>query len=102
MRIIDPAGHYGSIVTHALPLGLIGAALLGFNPFACAGISTILATRLFLKRRIDHIVGDKAGPAWALPLRDMLSFAVYLASLSGTAVRWRGARLRVGRGGSMA
>ncbi len=101
IRTIDPRGHWGSFVTHALPLGLIGAVLAGFTPSVFAGFTTILAARLFLKARIDHIVGIQAGPAWALPLRDMLSFALFLGSLSGSAVRWRGARLRVGRDGAM-
>ena len=101
IRTIDPRGHWGSFVTHALPLGLIGASLAGFTPTVIAGFTTILAARLFLKARIDHIVGLKAGPAWALPLRDVLSFALFLGSLSGSAVRWRGARLRVGRDGAM-
>lgn len=101
IRTIDPRGHWGSFVTHALPLGLIGATLADFTPTAIAGLATILAARLFLKARIDHIVGRQAGPAWALPLRDVLSFALFLGSLSGSAVRWRGARLRVGRDGAM-
>ena len=101
IRTIDARGHWGSFVTHALPLGLTGAVLAGFTPTAIAGFTTILAARLFLKARIDHIVGVQAGPAWALPLRDVLSFALFLGSLSGSAVRWRGARLRVGRDGAM-
>ena len=101
IRTIDPRGHWGSFVTHALPLGLVGAALAGFTPTVIAGFATILAARLFLKARIDHIVGVKAGPAWALPLRDVLSFTLFLGSLSGSAVRWRGSRLRVGRDGAM-
>lgn len=101
VRVIDPLGHWGSFVTHAIPLGLIGATLTGFDPTALAELATIFAARLFLKTKIDHIVGCKAGPLWALPLRDVLSFAVYLVSLSGTAVRWRGARLRVARDGAM-
>ncbi len=101
IRTIDARGHWGSLVTHALPLGLIGGLLAGFTPTAIAGFTTILAARLFLKARIDHIVGIQAGPAWALPLRDILTFALFIGSLSGSAVRWRGARLRVGRDGAM-
>ena len=101
VRIIDPAGHGGSLVTHALPLGLIGAGLAGFGPSACAGLATILACRLFLKSRIDHIVGTKAGPLWLLPVRDVLSFVLFVASLFGNAVHWRGPRLRVTRSGAM-
>lgn len=102
IRVIDPAGHWGSLVTHALPLGLIGAGLLGFSPAACVVLAGLLAARLFLKARIDHIVGERAGPAWLLPVRDVLSFGLFIASLFGNAVEWRGNRLRVGKSGTMA
>ena len=101
IRIIDPAGHWGSFITHALPLGLIGAVFLGFSPAACVGLAGLLAARLFLKARIDHIVGSSAGPAWMLPARDVLSFGLFIASLFGNAVHWRGSRLRVGKSGAM-
>ncbi len=101
IRIIDPAGHWGSLVTHGLPLGLIGAALAGFTPTACAVLAAILIARLFLKVRIDHIVGASAGPGWYLPVRDVLSFGLFIASLFGKRVQWRGTRLRVEKNGAM-
>ncbi|MDE2352422.1 MAG: bacteriohopanetetrol glucosamine biosynthesis glycosyltransferase HpnI [Alphaproteobacteria bacterium] len=101
VRTIDPAGHWGSFITHALPLGLIGAILLDFAPVPCAVLAAILVARLSLKARIDHIVGVAAGPAWLLPVRDMLSFGIYVASLFGRRVEWRGSRLTVDRSGTM-
>jgi ceramide glucosyltransferase len=101
IRTIDPAGHGGSLVTHALPMGLIGAGLAGFTPTALTGLATIMLTRLFLKARIDNIVGSNTGPGWLLPVRDVLSFGLFIASLFGQRVEWRGMRLRVGKGGEM-
>ena len=101
IRVIDPAGHWGSLITHPLPLGLIGAGLLGFSPASCVVLAVLLAARLFLKARIDHIVGADAGPAWLLPVRDVLSFGLFIVSLFGNAVEWRGNRLRVGKSGAM-
>ena len=101
IRIIDPAGHWGSFITHGFSLGLIGAALAGFTPTACAVLAIILAARLFLKVRIDHIVGASAGPGWYLPVRDVLSFGLFIASLFGKRVQWRGTRLRVEKNGAM-
>jgi ceramide glucosyltransferase len=101
IRVIDPAGHWGSFITHALPLGLIGAAFTDFTPMACAVLGAILLARLFLKVRMDHIVGASAGPGWLLPVRDVLSFGLFIASLFGRRVEWRGTRLRVGKGGAM-
>ncbi len=101
IRTIDPAGHAGSVVTHALPLGLIGAALLGFSLTSCVVLAGLLAARLSLKRRLDHIVGSSAGPFWLLPMRDVLSFGLFAMSLVGSTVDWRGKRLRIGKSGAM-
>lgn len=101
IRVIDPAGHWGSFITHAFPLGLIGAPFAAFTPTACAVLGIILLARLFLKVRMDHIVGASAGPGWLLPVRDVLSFGLFIASLFGRRVEWRGTRLRVGKGGAM-
>lgn len=101
IRTVDPLGYTGSIVTHAFPLGLIGAAVLGFSLAGLATLATVVAARLFLKYRIDHIAGAVAGPVWLLPARDMLSFAVFLASLPGRTVTWGGKRLKIGKGGAI-
>lgn len=101
IRVIDPAGHWGSFITHALPLGLIGATFLGFSPASLVVLAAAIAARLFLKARIDHIVGSSAGPLWLMPVRDVLLFGLFIASLFGTVVDWRGSRLRVGRSGAM-
>jgi ceramide glucosyltransferase len=101
IRTVDPAGHFGSILTHALPLGLIGAALAGFSPSTLIVLATVLLARLFLKGRIDHIARVRAGPAWLLPVRDVLSFGVFLASLAGRGVDWQGERLTIGARGAI-
>ncbi len=100
IRTVDPVGHFGSVVTHAVPLGLLGA-VLAFSLPGLAVLATVLAARLFLKSRIDHIAGVRAGPAWLLPVRDVLSFGVFLASLAGRGVAWRGERLRIGERGAI-
>ncbi|HKU98611.1 MAG TPA: bacteriohopanetetrol glucosamine biosynthesis glycosyltransferase HpnI [Vineibacter sp.] len=101
IRVIDPLGHWGSALTHALPLGLVGALLLTFSPAACVVLVLLLVARLSLKRRLDHIVGASAGPFWFLPVRDMVSFGLFIVSLFGRTVDWRGKRLRIGKSGAM-
>jgi ceramide glucosyltransferase len=101
IRTVDPAGHFGSLVTHAFPLALLGVAFAGFSPGTLIVLATVLLARLSLKSRIDHIAGMRAGPAWLLPVRDMLSFGVFLASLAGRGVHWRGERLRIGARGAI-
>ena len=92
---------WGSSLTYALPWGLLAAAFLAFSPASLVVLATVIAARLFLKARIDHIAGIAAGPAWLLPVRDLLSFAVFAASLFGSSVEWSGERLRIGKGGTI-
>jgi ceramide glucosyltransferase len=95
IRTVNPVGHLGTIVTFALPLALMAAVLLDFSPLSWAMLGLALGARLFLKYRIDGIFGTCAGPAWLLPVRDLLSFGVFVTSLFGETVHWRGARLSI-------
>jgi ceramide glucosyltransferase len=36
---------------------------------------------------------------WALPIRDLMSFVIWLAGTFGQTIHWRGRRLRIGAGG---
>jgi len=102
VRSVNPVGHLGSLLVHPLPLSLIAAALLGFSPQALIGVGAVLAARLFLKTEMDDIAGSSSGPIWLLPVRDLLSFAVFAASLAGgLTVNWRGDRFRIGKDGIM-
>ena len=54
-----------------------------------------------LKYRIDGLFGTFAGPYWLMPLRDMLSFVVFVTSLFGETVHWRGSHFEVQASGAM-
>jgi ceramide glucosyltransferase len=98
---VDPVGYIGSGLTHALPLALIGAALRGFDGLGVAAILCALACRLFLKYRLTRQF-ELPDPSYALLfVRDILSFAIYLASFSSTKVAWRGQDFAVGRDGTL-
>jgi ceramide glucosyltransferase len=101
IRLVNRGGHFGSFVTHGFVFALMGAMLLGFNPVSLGIMAAALAARLVLKNRIDGHFGTYAGPFWLLPLRDLLSFAVFVASLSGESVHWRGAHFAVEPSGAM-
>ena len=101
IRLVNPAGHLVSIVTHGFAFALLAAVLLDFNPVSLGVLAFALGTRLFLKARIDGLFGTYAGPAWLVPLRDLLSFAVFLVSLFGETVHWRGGHFAVEPSGAM-
>jgi ceramide glucosyltransferase len=101
IRMVNPAGHAGSIVTHGFAFALMSAIFLDFNTVSLAILALTLVARLFLKGRIDGHFGTYAGPYWLMPLRDLLSFAVFVTSLFGETVHWRGTHFAVEPSGAM-
>jgi ceramide glucosyltransferase len=101
IRTVNPGGHLGSFITHGFVFALMSAALLDFNTVSLAVVALTLAARLFLKSRIDGLFGTYAGPYWLMPLRDLLSFAVFVTSLFGETVHWRGTHFAVEPSGAM-
>ena len=101
IRMVNPGGHLGSFITHGFVFALMSAALLDFNTVSLAVVALTLAARLFLKSRIDGLFGTYAGPYWLMPLRDLLSFAVFVTSLFGETVHWRGTHFAVEPSGAM-
>lgn len=101
VRLIDPVGYAGSFITYPLPLALIAAALLGFAPAGLILVGAILLLRIASKLCIDAATGARAGGWWLIPVLDVLSFAVFIASFAGNTVDWQGHRFRVGRDGRL-
>jgi ceramide glucosyltransferase len=101
IRMVNPVGHLGSFITHGFVLALMSAVLLDFNTVSLAVVALTLGARLFLKSRVDGLFGTYAGPYWLLPLRDLLSFAIFVASLFGETVHWRGTHFAVEPSGAM-
>jgi len=101
IRLVDPVGHFGSIITHGFAFALMAALMLDFSVASLAVLGITLAARLFLKYRIDSLFGTYAGPYWLMPLRDLLSFVVFVSSLFGETVHWRGTHFAVEPSGAM-
>ena len=91
IRGVAGAGHWGSLVTHAVPLALIAAL---FQPLA-GGLTLIaaLAMRIMLAGVVDRIHGQRTAPIWMIPLADCLGFGIFCASLTARKIDWRGQRL---------
>src|SRR6266446_5219806 len=94
VRSIAGAGHAGSVVTHVMPLALLGALLLAFSHPAVATLAAAVTALLMQKRQVDRLLGRRPS-SWLLPGRDMLSFAVFLSSFLTKQVDWRGLRYQV-------
>lgn len=99
IKTIDPAGYAGAVITHPLPLALF--AVLTSAPHAWLVALLAVACRALLCKCIEHAFGLNRQQLWLLPLRDCLSFAVFVTSFFGAAVSWRGYKYRVLAGGAL-
>ena len=101
VRLIDPAGHAGSIITHPLPFALAGAALDGFGATGLGIIALALGCRVLAPIQIGRLSGSREVSLWLTPVRDLLSFVIFLASLLPGPVAWRGRRYTVRSNGTL-
>ncbi len=101
IRLVAPSGFLGSAITYPVPFAIL-AAILGILPIAApAMLATALLCRLATAWRIDRALGLKRSPWWQLPLRDLLSFTIFIASFLGRRIAWRGRKFRIGRSGQL-
>jgi ceramide glucosyltransferase len=101
IRLVDPLGYAGSVVTHPLPFALAAAVLFGPGTVSLAILGLTLACRVALPIQIGRTFGGGRVPIWFVPLRDLLSFAIFLASFVPGPVRWRGSSYNVGSDGTL-
>lgn len=94
IRAVDPAGYAGLAITHATPFALLGLIFGGLTPAALI-VPLAIGCRFLLQARIDRTFGLRNRMFWLGPLRDILSFVVFVMSFFGHYVRWRGRRYGV-------
>jgi ceramide glucosyltransferase len=100
-REMAPAGFAGSIITHTIVIGALIAALLGSGPISWTVLSASLLLRWGSAAAIARWLGLPRRGLWLLPLRDVLSFAVFIGSFCGRSVLWRNQAFRVEPGGRL-
>jgi ceramide glucosyltransferase len=102
VRLVEPAGYTFSVITHVVPLALIGVALTGFSGWSLDFLAAVCALRIAQSALFARLLSADPRLIWLTPARDVLSFGVFLAGLFGEGVEWRGRRLRVGSDGAIA
>lgn len=101
VRTMVPIGFAGSIITHPVPVAALLAIFNGLDPAAVMLFLATLALRCGVARTLARILDLPTRRLWLLPLRDVLSFAVFVGSFCGRSVSWRDQLFRVDATGRM-
>ena len=101
MRGIAPIGFAGSAATHPLAIALLAAIIAGFGSIAGILLAATCVLRWAAAGALARALGLPVRRLWLLPLRDVLSFAVFVASFFGRRVSWRDQNLHVEPNGRM-
>jgi ceramide glucosyltransferase len=101
IRLVAPLGFFGSVVTQPVMVAALAAALGVLPTAGPAMLAIAFLCRCLSARALDRALGLPDSPLYLLPVRDMLSFAVFVASFFTRKVAWRDRTFRVGRGGEL-
>jgi ceramide glucosyltransferase len=99
-----PAGHLGTGLTYAVPFGLLGLVWGLLTGHLLAGLLWLLAmcaNRWLMAAGVLWALEDEqaAKPVLIYPVRDLLGFAVWVASYMGARMQYHGGRYSIGRDG---
>jgi len=104
IRISQPLGHLGLIFTYGFPFAVLACLI---SPTSTLSWATLLIS-LIVRGCTAFVgagkcLGDKEFPRRIslLPIRDLMSFGVWIASYFSRSVIWRGRRLRLLSDGKM-
>lgn len=94
-------GFAGSVITHPMMLALL-ALLVGAQPALAAGTLLVaLALRVATAIANNRALRLRQIAIWLLPIRDALTFALFLSSFFAQAVTWRDQTFRVRSDGTL-
>jgi ceramide glucosyltransferase len=97
IRNLSPGGYQFMFLINTISVAIIALSIndltLDIDPLEAGFIGLAVVLRLWL-HRVVRLALDIPGtaPAWMIPLRDVMSFAVWVASFFGRGVEWRGRR----------
>lgn len=103
LRSIDPFGYAGFALANPLPFALAAAGLQGFGAAGIGLILLSLACRLLIPLQLPpkRGMGQRRALLWLSPIRDLLSFAIAVASFLPGPVIWRGNRFELRPDGTL-
>jgi ceramide glucosyltransferase len=102
IRLLNPGGYAGSVITFFWPLALLAAALTGFTGPVAGLFWALTAVRMIHAVWLCRLMRADLSVVWLFPVRDLLALAVFAKAWFGDRIEWRGSRLRVKADGAMA
>jgi ceramide glucosyltransferase len=99
IRIIDPMGFAGSVITHPLPFALLGVLLQAASWQSLVLLGLVAISRLYVMYQVDSKAGMKPASWWLFVARDLMSAAVYFGAYTVQSINWRGHQFRVNADG---
>jgi ceramide glucosyltransferase len=102
VRDVVPAAYAASVIGMPFPLAVLGTALAPAHLSGVVIALMALLVRMVLAGNIDARAGERTAGLWLLPMRDCLTFVVFVASYFVRSVDWRGQRLKMEENGRIA
>jgi len=104
LKSVRPWGYRGLVFTHGLPWALVGVAVaisIGSIPLAAAYLVAYLVLRIGLTWLTGAWgIGDRelAKILWLVPVRDAMSFVIWVRGFFSDRIAWRGLEYHVQKG----
>ena len=98
VRDARPGGYFGLIFTFGILWALLAVATSQGALWSWGALAVTLVLRLAVSVSVGWVIlrdGQVLRYAWLIPVRDLIAVAVWIASLGGHTVIWRGERFRV-------
>jgi len=101
IRNIRPGGHFGMLFTHGLPWAIAAACVAPSEAVGAAYLAAYFVLRFGMAWAVgvwglhDPVLRRRI---WLLPVRDLLSFFVWLASFGMNRIEWRGSAFTLEKG----
>ena len=87
IRMINPIGYALSAITHNVGFAALGV-VASPTAIALSILAFAIGARIVLQHVVDRAFACWSGPAWLLPLRDLMSLLVFSLSFMSRKVRW--------------
>ena len=101
IRNIRPGGHFGMLFTHGLPWAIAAACVAPSPAVGATYLGAYFALRFAMAWTVgvwglrDPVLRRRF---WLLPVRDLFSFFVWLASFGMNRIEWRGSAFTLSKG----